>query len=51
RRLDVERLRADAEDIDMVRSISALQGAQTHLDMALKTYAQIQRLSLFNYLG
>ncbi|NBS46966.1 MAG: flagellar hook-associated protein 3 [Betaproteobacteria bacterium] len=51
RRLDVERLRADAEDIDMVRSVSELQGAQTNLDVALKTYAQIQRLSLFNYLG
>jgi len=51
RRLDVERLRADAEDIDMVQGISALQGAQTHLDVALKTYAQIQRLSLFNYIG
>ncbi len=51
RRLDVERLRADAEDVDMVRSVSELQGAQSNLDVALKTYAQIQRLSLFNYLG
>lgn len=50
-KLDVEQLRASAEDIDMVDSISQLQTAQSSLEVALKTYAQIQRLSLFNYLG
>lgn len=40
-----------AEDMDMIKGISEFQNQQTGYEAALKTYAQIQRLSLFNYLG
>jgi flagellar hook-associated protein 3 FlgL len=43
--------RSRAEDMDMIKGISEFQNQQTGFDAALKTYAQIQRLSLFNYLG
>lgn len=43
--------RSRAEDIDMVKGISDFQNQQTGYDAALKTYAQVQRLSLFNYIG
>ena len=43
--------RSRAEDMDMVKGISEFQNQQTGYDAALKTYAQVQRLSLFNYLG
>jgi hypothetical protein len=35
----------------MVRGISDLQTAQSGLDAAMRTYSQIQGLSLFKYLG
>ncbi len=43
--------RSRAEDMDMIKGLSEFQNQQTGYDAALKTYAQIQRLSLFNYLG
>jgi len=43
--------RSRAEDMDMIKGISEFQNQQTGYDAALKTYAQIQRLSLFNYMG
>ncbi len=43
--------RSRAEDMDMVQGISDFQSQQTGYDAALKTYAQVQRLSLFNYLS
>ncbi|MDH5708584.1 MAG: flagellar hook-associated protein 3, partial [Hylemonella sp.] len=43
--------RSRAEDMDMVQGISDFQNQQTGYDAALRTYAQVQRLSLFNYLG
>ena len=43
--------RSNAEDLDMVHAISDFQLKQTGYDAALKAYAQMQRLSLFNYLG
>lgn len=43
--------RSRAEDMDMVKGISEFQNQQTGFDAALKTYAQVQRLSLFNYIG
>ena len=46
-----EQARSLAEDIDMVRGISDLQTAQSGLDAAMRTYSQIQGLSLFKYLG
>ena len=43
--------RSRAEDIDMVKGISEFQSQQTGYEAALKTYAQVQRLSLFNFLS
>lgn len=43
--------RSRAEDIDMVKGIADFQNQQTGYSAALQTYAQVQRLSLFNYLG
>ena len=43
--------RSRAEDIDMVKGISDFQNQQTAYDAALKTYAQVQRLSLFTYMS
>ncbi|MBI3348453.1 MAG: flagellar hook-associated protein FlgL [Burkholderiales bacterium] len=39
-----------AEDLDMVQGISDFQNQQTGYDTALKTYAMVQRMSLFQYL-
>jgi flagellar hook-associated protein 3 FlgL len=43
--------RSNAEDLDMVHAISDFALKQTGYDAALKAYSQMQRLSLFNYLG
>ena len=40
-----------AEDIDMITGISDFQNQQTGYQAALQSYAQVQKLSLFNYLG
>lgn len=42
--------RSAAEDLDMVQGISDFQNQQTGYDAALKTYAMVQRMSLFQYL-
>ncbi|KQW51897.1 MULTISPECIES: flagellar hook-associated protein FlgL [unclassified Roseateles] len=39
-----------AEDLDMVKGISEFQNQQTGYDTALKTYALVQRMSLFQYI-
>ncbi len=39
------------EDLDLVKGISEFQTQQIGLDAALKSYAQVQRLSLFQYVG
>jgi len=43
--------KANAENIDMVKTISDFQSQQTSHSAALQSYAQIQKLSLFNYLN
>jgi flagellar hook-associated protein 3 FlgL len=43
--------RSRAEDMDMVKGISEFQSQQTGYSAALQTYAQVQKLSLFNFLG
>jgi flagellar hook-associated protein 3 FlgL len=53
-RLDDEKLasqtvRTNAEDVDMVHAISEFQNKQSGYDAALKSYAMVQRLSLFQY--
>ena len=40
-----------AEDLDMTRAISDFQNQQTGYEAALKAYATVQRMSLFNYLN
>ena len=47
----LEATRSSAEDIDMIQAISDFQNQQTGYSAALQSYAQIQKLSLFNYLG
>lgn len=42
--------RSAAEDLDMVQGISDFQNQQSGYDTALKTYAMVQRMSLFQYL-
>ncbi|HUG20908.1 flagellar hook-associated protein FlgL [Piscinibacter sp.] len=43
--------RSSAEDLDMVQAISEFQNKQSGYDAALKSYAMVQRLSLFQYLN
>lgn len=43
--------RSAAEDLDMISGIADFQNQQTGYDAALKTYASVQRLSLFQYLN
>ena len=40
-----------AEDLDMTRAISDFQNQQTGYEAALKAYATVQRMSLFDYLS
>jgi flagellar hook-associated protein 3 FlgL len=49
-KLDAQRERSQAEDLDMVSAISDFQNRQTGYDAALKTYSLVQRMSLFDYL-
>jgi flagellar hook-associated protein 3 FlgL len=55
-RLDDQKLastteRSNAEDVDMVHAISDFQNQQNGYDAALKSYASVQRLSLFQYVN
>lgn len=43
--------RSNSEDLDMVQAISEFQSRQAGYDAALKTYAMVQRLSLFQYIN
>ena len=51
RSIQLESDRSRAEDIDMVKGISDFQNQQTGFSAALQSYAQIQKLSLFNFIG
>ena len=50
RKLQLEEIRSHAEDLDMAQGISKLQSQQVAYEVALKSYAKNQNLSLFNYL-
>ena len=39
------------EDLDMIKGISDFQNKQVALEAAIKSYAQVQRLSLFQYVN
>jgi flagellar hook-associated protein 3 FlgL len=43
--------KSNAEDIDMAGAISEFQNKQTGYSAALQSYAQVQKLSLFNYIS
>ncbi len=49
-KLDAERQRSDAEDLDMTQAISDFQNRQSGYDAALKTYSIVQKMSLFDFL-
>jgi flagellar hook-associated protein 3 FlgL len=51
RSIQVEADRSRAEDLDMVKGISDFQKQQTGYQAALQSYAQVQKLSLFNYIS
>lgn len=43
--------RSRAEDLDMIKGISDFQNQQVGYEAALKSYAQVQKLSLFNFIS
>ncbi|WP_342619023.1 flagellar hook-associated protein FlgL [Rhodoferax sp. GW822-FHT02A01] len=51
RNIEQESNRSAAEDADMVKTISQFQNQTTGYQAALQSYAQIQKLSLFNYIS
>lgn len=51
RAIQVEADRSRAEDLDMVKGFSDFQNQQTGYQAALQSYAQVQKLSLFNYIS
>lgn len=51
RNIEQQTNRSRAEDLDMIKGISDFQNQQTGYQAALQSYAQIQKLSLFNYIG
>ncbi len=50
RSIQLEGDRSRAEDLDMVQGISDFQNAHTGYQAALQSYAQVQKLSLFDYM-
>ncbi|QXL84248.1 flagellar hook-associated protein 3 [Comamonas sp. NLF-1-9] len=51
RSIQLEEDRSRAEDLDMVKGISDFQNANVGYQAALQSYAMVQKLSLFNYIG
>lgn len=49
--LTQEGARSRAEDIDMITALSDIETQKVGLQAALQSYAQMQKLSLFNYIG
>ncbi len=49
-KLDAQRDRSNAEDLDLIEAISSFQNQQTGYDAALKVFSTVQRMSLFDYL-
>jgi flagellar hook-associated protein 3 FlgL len=44
-----EREKSQLEDLDLIKGISDFQNQQVGMEAALKSYAQVQRLSLFEF--
>lgn len=51
RSIQVEGDRSRAEDLDMIKGVSDFQNQQTAYQAALQSYAQVQKLSLFNFIS
>lgn len=51
RSIQLEGDRSRAEDLDMIKGISDFQNQQVGYEAALKSYASIQKLSLFNFIS
>ena len=51
RNTEQEANRSRAEDLDMIKGVSDFQNQQTGYSAALQSYAQVQKLSLFNFIG
>ncbi len=51
RSVQVEGDRSRAEDQDMIKGVSDFQNQQTGYQAALQSYAQVQKLSLFNFIS
>ena len=49
--LSAQTERSNAEDLDMVQALSRFEAQQTGYQAALKAYASVQRLSLFDFLN
>lgn len=49
--IQLEADRSRAEDLDMIKGVADFQNQTTAYQAALQSYAQVQKLSLFNYLG
>jgi flagellar hook-associated protein 3 FlgL len=50
-KLQAQTERSQAEDLDMTEAVSNFQLQQTSYEVALKSYASVQKLSLFQYLN
>jgi flagellar hook-associated protein 3 FlgL len=51
RSVQLEADRSRAEDLDMIKGFSDFQKQESGIQAALQSYAQMQKLSLFNYIG
>ncbi|MEO8118408.1 MAG: flagellar hook-associated protein FlgL [Rhodoferax sp.] len=51
RSIGLEADRSRAEDLDIVKGLADFQNQQTAYQAALQSYAQVQKLSLFNYIS
>lgn len=51
RSIQLEKDRSNAEDLDMIKGVSDFQNQQTGYQAALQSYAQVQKLSLFNFIS
>ena len=51
RSIQLEDDRSRAEDLDMIKGVADFQNQQTGYQAALQSYAQVQQLSLFKYIG
>jgi flagellar hook-associated protein 3 FlgL len=51
RNIEQEGNRSRAEDMDMIKGVSDFQNQQTGYQAALQSYAQVKKLSLFNFIS